>query len=235
MTKPVMTASHAVADIPDGASIMIGGFGGAGAPVELVHALLDQGARHLTVINNNAGTGQVGLAALIRDRRVDKIICSYPRTSDSRVFTEAYMSGKVELELVPQGTLIERIRAGGAGIPGFFTPTSVGTPLAKGKQTQTIDGRDCVLETWLKADYALVKADRADPFGNLTYRLSARNFGPNMCMAAACTIVQVRTVVDAGAINPEHVVTPGVYVDRICEIPDPKQEEELVRAQVVYP
>jgi 3-oxoadipate CoA-transferase alpha subunit len=235
MTKQMMTPAEAVADIPDGASVMIGGFGGAGAPVELVHALLDHGARHLTVINNNAGTGQVGLAALIRDGRVDKIICSYPRTSDSRVFTEAYMSGRVHLELVPQGTLIERIRAAGAGIPAFFTPTSVGTPLAEGKQAQTIDGRDCVLETWLKADYALVKADRADPLGNLTYRLSARNFGPNMCMAATTTIVQVREVVQAGAIDPEHVITPGIYVDRICHIATPAQEEELVRAKAVYP
>ncbi len=235
MTKPILTPAEAVADIPDGASVMIGGFGGAGAPVELVHALLDQGARHLTVINNNAGTGQVGLAALIRDRRVDKIICSYPRTSDSRVFTEAYMAGEIELELVPQGTLIERIRAAGAGIPAFFTPTSVGTPLADGKQAQTIDGRDCVLETWLKADYALVKADRADHLGNLTYRLSARNFGPNMCMAAKTTIIQAREVVAPGMIDPEHVITPGIYVDRICTIADPMQEEELVRAKAVYP
>lgn len=235
MTKALMTPAEAVADIPDGASVMVGGFGGAGAPVELVHALLDQGARHLTIINNNAGTGQIGLATLIRDRRVDKIICSYPRTSDSRVFTEAYLSGEVELELVPQGTLIERIRAGGAGIPGFFTPTSVGTPLAEGKQAQTIDGRDCVLETWLKADFALVKADRADHAGNLTYRLSARNFGPNMCMAATTTIVQARDVVDAGSIDPETVITPGIYVDRICHVPDAAQEEALVRAKAVYP
>ena len=235
MKKPVLTPAEAVADIPDGATVMISGFGGSGAPVETVHALIDQGAKHLTIINNNAGTGQIGLAALIREGRVDKVICSYPRTSDSRVFTEAYMSGKVELELVPQGTLSERMRAAGAGIPAFFTPTSVGTPLAEGKQEQEINGRMCVLEHALHADYALVKADVADEYGNLTYRLTARNFGPSMMTAAKVTIAQVREVVEVGAIDPAHVVTPGVYTKRIGLVENAAQEEVLVRSGARYP
>ena len=233
--KSPMTPAEAVADIPDGATVMISGFGGAGAPVETVHALIDQGARHLTIVNNNAGTGQIGLAALIREGRVDKVICSYPRTSDSRVFTEAYKSGRVELELVPQGTLSERMRAAGAGIPAFFTPTSVGTPLAEGKQHQEVGGEMCVLEHALGADYALVKADTADAFGNLTYRLTARNFGPVMMTAAKTTIAQVREIVEVGAIDPAHVVTPGVYTDRIAVVADPAQEELLVRSGARYP
>ena len=233
--KPTQTPAEAVADIPDGATVMISGFGGSGAPVETVHALIDQGARHLTIVNNNAGTGQIGLAALIREGRVDKVICSYPRTSDSRVFTEAYLAGRVELELVPQGTLSERMRAAGAGIPAFFTPTSVGTPLAEGKQHQEINGRMCVLEYALPADFALVKADVADRFGNLTYRLTARNFGPVMMTAAKVTIAQVREVVEIGAIDPAHVVTPSVYTDRIAVVENPAQEEVLVRRKAVYP
>lgn len=235
MKKPIQSPAEAVADVPDGATVMISGFGGSGAPVETVHALIDHGARHLTIVNNNAGTGQIGLAALIREGRVDKVICSYPRTSDSRVFTEAYMSGKVELELVPQGTLSERMRAAGAGIPAFFTPTSVGTPLAEGKQHQEVNGRMCVLEHALPADFALVKADVADAFGNLTYRLTARNFGPVMMTAAKVTIAQVRQVVEPGAIDPAHVVTAGVYTDRIALVADPAQEEVLVRQKAKYP
>lgn len=235
MEKPVKTAAEAVEDVPDGATIMVSGFGGAGAPVELVHALIDQGARHLTIVNNNAGTGQIGLAALVRERRVDKVICSYPRTSDSRVFTEAYMEGRVELELVPQGTLAERIRAAGAGLPAFFTPTSAGTPLAEGKQTQVFEGRECVLEHALHADFAFVKADMADALGNLVYRLSARNFGPIMMTAAKTAVAQVRRVVPAGEIDAETVVTPGVYVDRLVTEPEPAQEELLVRAGARYP
>ncbi len=235
MTMKAQTPAEAVADIPDGATVMISGFGGAGAPVETVHALIDQGARHLTVINNNAGTGQIGLAALVREGRVDKVICSYPRTSDSRVFTEAYLSGRVELELVPQGTLSERMRAAGAGIPAFFTPTSVGTPLAEGKQHQEIDGRMCVLEHALHADYALVKADVADTYGNLLYRLTARNFGPVMMTAAKVAIAQIREIVEPGAIDPTHVVTPAVYTKRIALVADPAQEEDLVREGARYP
>ena len=235
MPKTTQTPAEAVADIPDGATLMISGFGGAGAPVETVHALIDQGARHLTVINNNAGTGQIGLAALVREGRVDKVICFYPRTSDSRVFTEAYLAGRVELELVPQGTLSERMRAAGAGIPAFFTPTSVGTPLAEGKQHQEIDGRMCVLEHALHADYALVKADVADSYGNLLYRLTARNFGPVMMTAAKISIAQVREVVEPGAIDPTHVVTPAIYTKRIALVASPAQEEDLVREGARYP
>lgn len=235
MPKTTQTPAEAVADIPDGATLMISGFGGAGAPVETVHALIDQGARHLTVINNNAGTGQIGLAALVREGRVDKVICSYPRTSDSRVFTEAYLAGRVELELVPQGTLSERMRAAGAGIPAFFTPTSVGTPLAEGKQHQEIDGRMYVLEHALHADYALVKADVADSYGNLLYRLTARNFGPVMMTAAKISIAQVREVVEPGAIDPTHVVTPAIYTKRIALVANPAQEEDLVREGARYP
>ncbi|TCT03586.1 3-oxoacid CoA-transferase subunit A [Aquabacter spiritensis] len=235
MKKPIFDPAGAVADIPDGASVMIGGFGGAGAPVELVHALLDQGARELTLVNNNAGNGGVGLAALIREGRVRKMICSFPRSSDSRAFQEAYLAGKIELELVPQGTLAERIRAGGAGIPAFFTRTSAGTPLAEGKEQREFDGQLYVMERWLKADFALVKAKRADPYGNLVYNKTARNFGPLMCMAAATAIVQVNEIVELGEIDPEIVVTPGIFVNRLVAVADPQQEERLVAQGAVYP
>src|SRR6056297_469079 len=203
------SVAEAVADIPDGATVMIGGFGEAGSPIELIHALIDQGARGLTVVNNNTGSGHVGLAALIDNERVRKMVCSYPRTANSTVFPEQYRAGKVELELVPQGTLAERIRAGGAGIPAFYTATSVGTVLQEGKEVRTFDGVEYVLEHGLRADFALVKAHRADRYGNLLYRKTARNFGPIMCTAAAVTVVQVQAVVPAGAIDPECVVTPG--------------------------
>ncbi|MEP9375188.1 3-oxoacid CoA-transferase subunit A [Aquabacter sp. CN5-332] len=235
MRKPVYDLAGAVADIPDGATIMIGGFGGAGAPVELVHALIDQGARELTVVNNNAGNGAVGLAALIRERRVRKMICSFPRSADSSVFQELYAEGALQLELVPQGTLAERIRAGGAGIPAFFTRTSVGTPLAKGKEEREFDGQRYVMERWLKADYALVKARRADAYGNLLYNMTARNFAPLMCMAAATTIVQASEIVEPGGIDPEAVVTPGIFVNRLVEVRAPAQEERLVAEGVRYP
>lgn len=235
MKKPVSSPAEAVADVKDGSVVMISGFGGSGAPVELIHALLDQGARGLTVVNNNAGTGQIGLAALIREGRVEKVICSYPRTNDATCFTDLYLAGKIELELVPQGTLAERIRAGGAGMPAFYTRTAAGTDLAKGKEERVVEGERCVLETWLRADLALVKADRADAAGNLTFRLSARNFGPIMCMAAKTTVVQVREVLPAGGIDPEHVVTPGIYVDRLALVPEPEQEEALFRAGARYP
>ncbi|WP_340108507.1 3-oxoacid CoA-transferase subunit A [Pikeienuella sp. HZG-20] len=235
MTKPVTDAHEAVAGIGDGAVVMTGGFGGAGIPIELTHALLDQGARGLTIVNNNGGTGRVGIAALIDAGRVEKVICSYPRTSDSRAFREKYLAGKIELELVPQGVLAERIRAGGAGIPAFFTSTGAGTELAAGKETRVINGVPCVLEPWLRADFAFVKAEVADRYGNLTYRLTARNFGPIMCMAADCSIVQVRKVVEPGGIDPEHVITPGIFVDRIALVPDPAQEEDLVARGVAYP
>ena len=190
MDKQVASLAEAVADIPDGARIMIGGFGGSGAPIELIHALIDQGARDLTVINNNAGNGHVGIAALIEQGRVAKMICSFPRSADPRVFTERYLASKIELELVPQGTLAERIRVGGAGIPAFYTPTSFGTELAEGKPVAEFEGRKYVMERWLKADFTLIKAETADRHGNLTYRMAARNFGPIMAMAARHTIAR---------------------------------------------
>lgn len=235
MDKQVATLADAVADIPDGATIMIGGFGGSGGPVELVHALIDQGASDLTIINNNAGAGGVSIAALLDQGRVRKVICSYPRTSDPRAFNARYRAGEVELEIVPQGTLAERIRAGGAGIPAFYTPTSVGTELAIGKPTATFDDREFVQERWLKADFALIKAREADPHGNLTYNLAARNFSPVMATAAAVTLVQAETIVPLGGIDPEQVITPGIYVDRVVHVPNPAQEEVLVQQGVSYP
>ena len=215
------SAADAVAGIRDGATVLIGGFGNAGQPMELIDALLESGATGLTVVNNNAGQADAGLALLIKERRVAKIICSFPRQSDSWHFDEAYRAGEIELELVPQGNLAERLRAGGAGIGGFFTPTGYGTQLAEGKETRVIDGRGYVLEAPLTADVALVKALRADRVGNLVYRKTARNFGPIMCAAADHSVVQVSEVVDAGGIDPEIVVTPGIYVDTVVEIPNP--------------
>ena len=212
------TLAAAVADIPDGATVMIGGFGTAGLPNELVHALLDQGARDLVVVNNNAGNGETGLAALIRERRVRKIICSFPRQADSHHFDALYRSGQIELELVPQGNLAERIRAAGAGIGAFYTPTGYGTPLAQGKETRVIDGKPHVLEFPPRADYALIKAERGDRWGNLTYRMTARNFGPIMAAAATVSIATVHELLDLGGLDPESVVTPGVYVQRVVRI-----------------
>lgn len=218
ISKIAENAAAAVKDIPDGATVMIGGFGTAGQPVELIDALLEQGARDLTVVNNNAGNGTTGLAALLDAGRVRKIICSFPRQVDSQVFDGLYRSGKLELELVPQGTLAERIRAGGAGIAGFFTPTGFGTTLADGKETRTIRGRDYVLEQALLADYALIKAHRGDRLGNLVYRKTARNFGPLMASAATIAIAQVNTIVEVGELDPEAVVTPGIFVQRVVEV-----------------
>jgi len=208
----------ALADIPDGATVMIGGFGGAGQPNELIDALIDQGARDLTIVNNNAGNGEVGLAALLKAGRVRKIICSFPRQTDSYVFDALFHAGEIELELVPQGNLAERIRAAGAGIGGFFTPTGYGTELAKGKETREIDGRMYVFETPLHADVAFIKAERGDRWGNLTYRMTARNFGPVMAMAAKTTIATVHEIVPLGTLDPECVVTPGIFVHRIVRI-----------------
>lgn len=240
MDKTLPDLATAVAGIGDGMTVMIGGFGGSGAPIELIHALIDRflSAGHpkdLTVINNNAGNGHVGLAALIETGMVRKLICSFPRSADPVVFTQMYLAGKIELELVPQGTLAERIRAGGAGIPAFFTPTSYGTDLAKGKPVEEFDGRPYVQELWLKADYALVKAHLGDRLGNLVYRMAARNFNPLMCMAADQTIVQVIQIVDPGAIDPEAVVTPGIFVQGLVEVANPAQEEVLNRANARYP
>jgi 3-oxoadipate CoA-transferase alpha subunit len=233
--KQFASVSAAVADIPDGATVMVGGFGASGSPIELIHALIDQGARELTVINNNTGNGEVGLAALIGNGQVRKMVCSFPRSSQSKVFPELYKAGRIELELVPQGTLAERIRAAGAGIPAFYTPTTVGTVLAEGKETREFDGRTYVLEPWLRADFALVKCETADPLGNLVYNKTARNFGPLMCMAAETTVVQAKHLVAAGDIDPECVITPGIFVNRIVEVPDPVHEDVLIAAGRRYP
>ncbi len=234
MDKTIGSTAEAIAGIGDGATVMIGGFGGSGAPIELIHALIDKGPKNLTVINNNAGNGRIGIAAMIDAGMVRKMICSFPRSSDPRAFTDRYLAGEIELELVPQGTLAERIRAGGAGIPAFYTPTAYGTELAEGKPVAEFDGRHYVQERWLKADFAIVKAHLGDVQGNLTYNKAARNFNPLMCMAAAKTIVQVSKIVAAGDIDPEQVVTPGIFVDHVVEVANPRQEEDLIRAGVAY-
>lgn len=239
MDKTIPSVADAVANIPDGAVVMIGGFGGSGAPIELVHALIDRfretgSPGDLTVVNNNAGNGRIGIAAMIDAGMVAKMVCSFPRSSDPRAFTEAYLEGRVALELVPQGTLAERIRAGGAGIPAFYTPTSFGTELAEGKPVAEFDGRSFVQERWLKADFALVKGHLGDTMGNLTYRLAARNFSPLMCMAAAVTIAQVSELVEPGGIEPEQVITPGIFVDHVVQVTNPQQEEVLIREGAVH-
>ncbi|MEL5991075.1 3-oxoacid CoA-transferase subunit A [Microbacterium phosphatis] len=216
--KTVASVEDAVAGIEDGSTIMIGGFGRAGQPVELIDALIAHGASDLTIVNNNAGNGDTGLAALLAARRVRRIICSFPRQSDSWVFDGLYRAGEIELELVPQGNLAERIRAAGAGIGAFFSPTGVGTQLAEGKEEREIDGRRYVLEYPIRADYALVSALKGDRWGNLVYRETARNFGPIMATAAATTIVQVDEVVELGALDPEAVVTPGIFVNRVVPV-----------------
>lgn len=233
--KRVASATEAVADVFDGATVLIGGFGEAGSPIELIHALIDQGASDLTVISNNCGSGEVGLAALLKNKRVTKVMCSFPRTANSTVFPELYRSGFTELELIPQGTLAERIRAGGAGVPAFYTPTAVGTPLAEGKEHRTIGGRECVLEHGITADFALIKSRLADPHGNLVYNKTARNFAPVMAMAARTTIVQSTEIVDLGTIDPESIITPGIFVQRVTHVPNPAHESELVAAGVSYP
>jgi 3-oxoadipate CoA-transferase alpha subunit len=216
--KIVSSVEAAVADIRDGATVMIGGFGTAGMPAELVDAVIAQGARDLTIVNNNAGNADTGVAALLATRRVRKIICSFPRQVDSYVFDALYRAREIELELVPQGNLAERIRAAGAGIGAFFTPTGYGTQLAEGKETRTIDGRNYVLEYPIHADVALIKALRGDRWGNLVYRKTARNFGPIMASAARCTIAQVSEVVKLGDLDPEAIVTPGIFVSRVVHV-----------------
>ena len=210
--------AQAVAGIHDGATVMIGGFGNAGMPKQLIDALIEQGARDLTIVNNNAGNGDTGLAALLAAGRVKKIICSFPRQADSHVFDALYRAGKIELELTPQGNLAERIRAAGAGIGGFFTPTGYGTLLAEGKETRVIDGKNYVFESPIHADFALIKALKGDRWGNLVYRKAARNFGPIMAMAAKCAIAQVDEVVPLGALDPEVIVTPGIFVQRVVQV-----------------
>jgi 3-oxoadipate CoA-transferase alpha subunit len=218
MAVVAVDADQAVSGIGDGSIVLIGGFGPAGQPVELIDALIRSGVKDLTVVNNNAGNGRVGLAALLANGQVRKIICSFPRQADSYVFDQLYRAGEVELELVPQGNLAERMRAAGAGIGAFFSPTGVGTPLSDGKERRTIGGRDYVLEYPIKGDVALIKAFRADTLGNLVYRKTARNFGPVMATAAKTTVVQVSEIVEPGGIDPETVITPGIFVDRIVKI-----------------
>ena len=216
--KVLPSAAAALADVPDGATVMIGGFGSAGLPNALIDALIDQGASDLTIVNNNAGNGDTGLAALLAAGRVRKIICSFPRQADSHHFDRLYRAGRIELELVPQGNLAERIRAAGAGIGGFFTPTGYGTDLAKGKEVREIGGRMHVFESPIHADYALIQAERGDRWGNLTYRMTARNFGPVMAMAARITVAAVHELVPLGSLDPEAVVTPGLFVKRIVPV-----------------
>ena len=216
--KSVSTLTDAVAGINDGATIMIGGFGPAGQPTQLIDALIEQRARDLTIINNNAGSGEIGLAALLKAGRVRKMICSFPRQVDSQIFDDLYRRGKVELELVPQGNLAARIQAAGAGLGAIFTPTGYGTPLAEGKETREIDGRHYVLEYPIKADFALIKAHQGDRWGNLVYRKAARNFGPIMATAAKTTIAEVTNLVALGELDPENVVTPGIFVQRIFSL-----------------
>jgi len=215
--KTYESLQQAVADVHDGATVMIGGFGNAGMPAQLIDALIAQGARELTIVNNNAGNGDTGLAALLAAKRVRKIICSFPRQTDSHHFDALYRAGEIELELTPQGNLAERIRAAGAGIGGFFTPTGYGTLLAEGKETRLIDGRHYVLESPIHADFALIKALKGDRWGNLVYRKTARNFGPIMAMAAKVAIAQVQEIVELGELDPENIVTPGIFVQRVVK------------------
>ena len=217
--KQVASPEAAVADVFDGATVMIGGFGNAGMPAQLIDALIAQGSKDLTIVNNNAGNGETGLARLLKEKRVRKIICSFPRQADSHHFDALYRAKEIELELVPQGNLALRIQAAGAGLGAVFTPTGYGTLLAEGKETRTIEGRDYVLEYPIRADFALIKADRGDRWGNLTYRKTARNFGPIMAAAAKCTIAQVREVVPLGDLDPEVIVTPGIFVKRVVGVP----------------
>ncbi|WP_116970943.1 3-oxoacid CoA-transferase subunit A [Blastomonas sp. UPD001] len=228
--KRCATIAQALHDVHDGATILISGFGEAGNPTELIHALIEQGARDLTVVNNNAGNGEIGLALLLKERRVRKIVCSFPRGSHGHVFDELYHARQIELELVSQGTLAERIRAAGAGIPAFYTATGAGTEIANGKEARTFGGREYLMETAIHADFALIKAERADRWGNLVYNKAARNFAPVMAMAAATTIVQARHVVEPGELDPEAIVTPSIFVDRIVHVPDPVRESDHLAA-----
>ena len=235
INKQVETATSAVEGIYDGAVVMVGGFGESGSPTELIHALIDQGAKDLVIVNNNTGSGHVGLAALIENKQVAKMICSFPRTANSPVFAEMYKRNEIDLELVPQGTLAERIRAGGAGVPAFYTATSVGTPLAEGKECRTFGNKDYVLEHSINADFALIKGLKSDRYGNLIYYKTARNFNPIMAMAANVTISQVKEYCDAGDIDPEIIVTPGLFIDRVVVVENPVLESDLINAGVSYP
>lgn len=227
--------SEMLCDIFNGATIMLGGFGEAGSPIELIHALIDHGAKDLTIIANNAGNGRVGLGALIGQRQVKKVICSFAKSAKAITFPELYNNGEIELEVVPQGTLAERIRAAGSGIPAFYTATAVGTPLARGKEEKVFNNKKYILEEALSADFAFIKADVADRYGNLTFNKTARNFNPIMCMAAKQSLIQTKKIIEPDKTNPEHVITPGIFVQKIIQVENPIIESNAIEEGVIYP
>ena len=227
--------SEMLCDVFNGATIMLGGFGEAGSPIELIHALIDHGAKDLTIIANNAGNGRVGLGALIGQRQVKKVICSFAKSAKAITFPELYNNGEIELEVVPQGTLAERIRAAGSGIPAFYTATAVGTPLAKGKEEKVFNNKKYILEEALSADFAFIKADVADRYGNLTFNKTARNFNPIMCMAAKQSLIQTKKIIEPDKTNPEHVITPGIFVQKIIQVENPIIESNAIEEGVIYP
>ena len=227
--------SEMLCDVFNGATIMLGGFGEAGSPIELIHALIDNGAKDLTIIANNAGNGRVGLGALIGQRQVKKVICSFAKSAKAITFPELYNNGEIELEVVPQGTLAERIRAAGSGIPAFYTATAVGTPLAKGKEEKVFNNKKYILEEALSADFAFIKADVADRYGNLTFNRTARNFNPIMCMAAKQSLIQTKKIIEPDETNPEHVITPGIFVQKIIQVENPIIESNAIEEGIIYP
>ena len=227
--------SEMLCDVFNGATIMLGGFGEAGSPIELIHALIDHGAKDLTIIANNAGNGRVGLGALIGQRQVKKVICSFAKSAKAITFPELYNNGEIELEVVPQGTLAERIRAAGSGIPAFYTATAVGTPLAKGKEEKVFNNKKYILEEALYADFAFIKADVADRYGNLTFSKTARNFNPIMCMAAKQSLIQTKKIIEPDETNPEHVITPGIFVQKIIQVENPIIESNAIEEGIIYP
>ena len=227
--------SEILCDVFNGATIMLGGFGEAGSPIELIHALIDHGAKDLTIIANNAGNGRVGLGALIGQRQVKKVICSFAKSAKAITFPELYNNGEIELEVVPQGTLAERIRAAGSGIPAFYTATAVGTPLAKGKEEKVFNNKKYILEEALYADFAFIKADVADRYGNLTFNKTARNFNPIMCMAAKQSLIQTKKIIEPDETNPEHVITPGIFVQKIIQVENPIIESNAIEEGIIYP
>ena len=227
--------SEMLCDVFNGATIMLGGFGEAGSPIELIHALIDNGAKDLTIIANNAGNGRVGLGALIGQRQVKKVICSFAKSAKAITFPELYNNGEIELEVVPQGTLAERIRAAGSGIPAFYTATAVGTPLAKGKEEKVFNNKKYILEEALSADFAFIKADVADRYGNLTFNKTARNFNPIMCMAAKQSLIQTKKIIEPDETNPEHVITPGIFVQKIIQVENPIIESNAIEEGIIYP
>lgn len=227
--------SEMLCDVFNGATIMLGGFGEAGSPIELIHALIDHGAKDLTIIANNAGNGRVGLGALIGQRQVKKVICSFAKSAKAITFPELYNNGEIELEVVPQGTLAERIRAAGSGIPAFYTATAVGTPLAKGKEEKVFNNKKYILEEALSADFAFIKADVADRYGNLTFNKTARNFNPIMCMAAKQSLIQTKKIIEPDETNPEHVITPSIFVQKIIQVENPIIESNAIEEGIIYP